>query len=90
MSKWIEYLPFINFHYNNYVMQETASIDDNTHCESGFGATSGAAALVSGIIALALQARWEYNNFDHRFSRADNCIHFVNIFVHISSGTKLD
>jgi hypothetical protein len=38
-------------------MQETASIDDNTHCESGFGATSGAAALVSGIIALALQAR---------------------------------
>ncbi len=38
-------------------MQETASIDDNTDCESGFGATSGAAALVSGIIALALQAR---------------------------------
>ena len=38
-------------------MQETASINNNTHCESGFGATSGATALVSGIIALALQAR---------------------------------
>ena len=36
---------------------ETTSIASNTACDSEFGETSAAAALVSGIIALALQAR---------------------------------
>ena len=40
-----------------YILKETTSSANNTTCYSEFGETSAATALVSGTIALALQAR---------------------------------
>ena len=40
-----------------YILKETTSSANNTACYSEFGETSAATALVSGTIALALQAR---------------------------------